>query len=349
MSGGVQEPRLIVSVIVIADERLTFVREALRSLEQQTLDRASFETILVLRGHDYALETYCQESGITLIHTSLPSLGAKMAMGATQARGEVVAFLEDDDLFAPDKLAKIVRAFQRDSDLVFLKNGFMYVADDGLRQPAHIPSGLPRPSSLYRDTVIIQPTRIESTLQRLTNRFPEFNNSSISVRKSAVEPWLPMLSRMDMVADAFLFYSALAGSGRICISSEILTKIRLHGANLSGGAVTSVRDANDRLAAFSQRNAKDNATIATMLKASDSTTLQVLGTAFSAVQEAVAALRDAAMPSRSRLATLLHTMFRTRRTFIVASRRPLIPLLILAVIWPTSARWLYSSIKFIAS
>lgn len=93
-----------VSVIVIVKNGERFLAEALHSIERQTLPPLE---ILVVDGGstDRTAEIARSFAGVRYLPQSDSGISNAYNFGIAQARGELLAFLSHDDLWAPDKLA----------------------------------------------------------------------------------------------------------------------------------------------------------------------------------------------------------------------------------------------------
>ena len=96
----------LVSVIIPTYNRAGLVRQALASVKTQTF--RDFEIVVVDDGGtDGTYEALAAEAGLRLLR--LPrrqGVAAARNTGAAAARGEWLAFLDSDDLWLPDKLAR---------------------------------------------------------------------------------------------------------------------------------------------------------------------------------------------------------------------------------------------------
>jgi glycosyltransferase involved in cell wall biosynthesis len=98
-----------VSVIVLAYNRPELLREALGSVRSQTF--RDYEVIVIDDGSEPALTvTWPQVRLIRQIPNGGPAAAA--ARGLSEARGSLIAFLNDDDLWAPEFLADLVHALE---------------------------------------------------------------------------------------------------------------------------------------------------------------------------------------------------------------------------------------------
>jgi len=102
----------LVSVIVRTRDRPSLLREALGSLRAQTC--RDFETLVIADGGakppDEILEPAPGEGGLTLLHRRPPHGRARaLNAGLDAARGQFIAYLDDDDLYLPDHIDTLAR------------------------------------------------------------------------------------------------------------------------------------------------------------------------------------------------------------------------------------------------
>ena len=109
-NGAIEPP--LVSVIVPTHHRPDLLRRTVRSILAQTL--TDLELIIVFDGADEAAERNVAELGDqrvrTLVNAVPQGVGSARNRGLATALGRWVAFCDDDDLWAPDKLERQVRA-----------------------------------------------------------------------------------------------------------------------------------------------------------------------------------------------------------------------------------------------
>lgn len=109
--------RPAISVVVCTHNRAAYLPKALRSLTGQTLPGSRFEVVLVdNRSTDGTREiaaAFAGEGKIDLRYLHEPALGLSYARNAgwRAARGEIVAYLDDDAVASPGWLAAILEVF----------------------------------------------------------------------------------------------------------------------------------------------------------------------------------------------------------------------------------------------
>ena len=109
-NGSLAHP--LVSVIVPTHHRPDLLRRTVRSILAQTL--ADLELILVFDGaHEFAERNVAalgDQRISTLVNVEPQGVSSARNRGLAVARGRWVAFCDDDDLWAPDKLERQIRA-----------------------------------------------------------------------------------------------------------------------------------------------------------------------------------------------------------------------------------------------
>ena len=123
----------LVSVIVPVLDGAAFLAEALASVAAQTY--APVETIVVDDGsRDASAGIAARAPGVRLLRQANAGVAAARNRGVREAAGEVLAFLDQDDRFTPDKLAVQVAALLAEPDLGFcLAHQRLFL--DGLAAP----------------------------------------------------------------------------------------------------------------------------------------------------------------------------------------------------------------------
>jgi hypothetical protein len=121
-----------VSVVIAHHNGKDYLPETLRSVESQTF--RDWEVIIVDDGsgeeHLGALEA-CGCERIRVLRQEQQGAGAATQRGIDAARGEFVAFLDQDDLFAPGKLQADVRLLEADAGLDLAFCGYQLMDPEG--------------------------------------------------------------------------------------------------------------------------------------------------------------------------------------------------------------------------
>jgi hypothetical protein len=238
---------LPISVIVNAYANDDFLPQALDSVLNQQF-RGVFEVIILSPKSAFELtkSTLARASArqvkVDTIYVPRGPVGLGLDQGVRAARGDVIALIDDDDLWEPGKLAAVERAF-RDPSVVYFHNAQTFVNERNRELSAFNVHRLIRhPASLLSSGGHLVVDSTSSTeLARLRSYEPDFQNSSIAIRKDILEARLGSAQRVTRGEDTFLYYCALASRGRLSITTDRLTRYRIHlgGVTASGSTGSS--------------------------------------------------------------------------------------------------------------
>jgi len=220
------------TVIVTAYNRGSYVYGALKSIINQRMVEDSYEIILISNLTNMDLRTFCKSHNIKFIHSD-GKMGEYLFFGIQESKGDVIAFLDDDDEWVKDKLSKIVNIFKRFPDVSYIHNNFSYIDESG--QQIHYRRMTEKFNSRKEDlNVLVDEKTIKKKIKQIFSMNADFNLSCISIRKSFLkEELLNILKRIESAPDAFFFFSALLSGSSLFILSDALTMYRIHRENVS--------------------------------------------------------------------------------------------------------------------
>jgi len=169
--------------------------------------------------------------------------GRKILVGLEEAKGEVLTFLDDDDMYVKNRLEEVYKAFTSYDRLVYFHNSRTIIDGNGnvLERP---PPSLPIPKNLVGGSpIIIDVDKLRGLAKRYNvsvadlilkvRAGADFNNSSVAVRRRIVESHIQLLKRVPASIDNFVFVSSLKAGGLMYFTDEKLTLYRVHGENWS--------------------------------------------------------------------------------------------------------------------
>ncbi|MCI4334839.1 MAG: glycosyltransferase [Thermoplasmata archaeon] len=220
-----------ISVLLLAHHRKEFVAEAVASVDRSARALEGVERIVVKSFVDPSIDDPIERSGWRLISGAPDPLGAKVALGLRNCTGDVVTFLEDDDAYEPERLPRVSRAFGEDPALSYYRNGQRFVGPDG-QTPAQ-PDGKAARNLQRLGSVRAGAGALTSIVPELSRIDPDFNLSSIAVRRDAILGELSALEPLNAAVDSAVFYAALRSGGGVRIDAERLTRYRVHSVNAS--------------------------------------------------------------------------------------------------------------------
>jgi glycosyltransferase involved in cell wall biosynthesis len=230
--------RIPASVIVAAHDRRRFLPEAIQSVLAQDVDRSMFELLVVKNFPDPEIDRLLDQRGARRILCSERPSSRKVAMGLRACRGDVVLLLDDDDLFEPDKLRIVLDEFRANPKLGFYHNQVSFIGADGAPLAASRARGFDlRPPGRARRVLLNNEAKSRG-LSELAYCYPEFNSSSLAIRRDLAVDSFPFLTRIEGGVDTFFFFVALASPYALLFDDARLTRYRIHDGNtsLAGGA-----------------------------------------------------------------------------------------------------------------
>ncbi|NES96567.1 MAG: glycosyltransferase [Desertifilum sp. SIO1I2] len=142
--------------------------------------------------------------------------------GFAASRGEIVCFLDADDLFLPDKVTAVVQAFGDRPELGWCFHPL---------KPVDIEAQPIDEATLYDGSLRQYDMRQQLRQGKLTDRFPPPSTSGLCFRRSLIQQILPMPEAKRIgLNDGYLEFTAIGLSPGLFIHQE-LGLYRLHGAN----------------------------------------------------------------------------------------------------------------------
>ncbi len=223
-----------VTAIITAYGRTRYVYEALQSALSQTLKRKLYEIIVVTNfdmDHEFVVK-----NNIRTVRCEKKELGTKIALALEIAQGDIIAILEDDDLWETNKLETIVNIFQRRPRIGFIHNWMSIMGAEGQNIQTSFQSRTVRKMNSI-DEYLIDTTKLTYGKARLGISYAmDYYSSSISFRKAAVMNYIEALREISTSTDVFYFFACLLSEQHLLAISEKLTKYRIHSSNLSLGA-----------------------------------------------------------------------------------------------------------------
>ncbi len=120
-----------VSVIIPAYNCEQYIEQAVKSVLEQTYN--DYEVIVIDDGSTDKTKQVLTPYLDVIQYVYQPNQGAAKARnyGCKLAQGELLAFLDGDDFFTPNKLAEQVKLFEQDSTIDLVQSGWMVVNQKG--------------------------------------------------------------------------------------------------------------------------------------------------------------------------------------------------------------------------
>jgi Glycosyl transferase family 2 len=209
----------LISVVLDTYNHEKFIAEAIASALQQDFPKEKMEILVVDDGSTDRTPEIVRdfEPDVHLLQKKNGGQASAINFGVAHAKGTLVAFLDGDDVWLPNKLSRVAQEFEKDPRIVMAyhnfvfwdaTNGNVWAADD-----FHEISG-----DVLAD-------------RRKLLEYWAAPTSSLTFRREALQRLLPTPEKCSFSHDAYLTNTAIFLGPVACVP-EILTKNRVHGQNL---------------------------------------------------------------------------------------------------------------------
>jgi glycosyltransferase involved in cell wall biosynthesis len=112
----------MISVVIPTRNRVNVLGDAIRSVLEQDWGGSTFEIVVVDDGSSDGTETLVRSfNGVRYVRTSQGSAAGSRNVGIQETTGEWIAFLDDDDVWRPSKVARSIEVIRNhpEADIVF--------------------------------------------------------------------------------------------------------------------------------------------------------------------------------------------------------------------------------------
>jgi glycosyltransferase involved in cell wall biosynthesis len=233
-----------VTVLIDTYNQQSFIEDAINGVLTQNFPASETEILVVDDGSTDDTPEVVRKFAprVRLLRKANGGQASAFNAGIPEARGEIVAFLDGDDWWAPGKLTAVTAAFAREADVGLIGHGVTEVYPDG-RQWTQVP----REVSRFRITSVEQAKTF-----RMRRGF--LGTSRMAYRRQILRRIGGLPEALKFEADEYLF--TLAGLfADVMILRESLTFYRLHDRNLfqlRSGDPQAIRRKQQVLAALAQ-------------------------------------------------------------------------------------------------
>jgi len=209
------------SILIDTYNHEKFIEQAINSVLEQDINRSDIEIIVVDDGSTDQTPEIIKKYSSHLRYIRKDNGGQATAfnLGIAEARGEIIAFLDGDDWWVPEKLRRVVECLEQDPELGAIGHGIIetYEGSHSRRICTH-------------ETTKIKFSNIQN-ISRFLGVRSQLGTSRFTARKSLLEKILPFPEELTVEADEYMFTFAPALSS-VLVLNECLTYYRLHGGNL---------------------------------------------------------------------------------------------------------------------
>jgi glycosyltransferase involved in cell wall biosynthesis len=213
--------RPFVSVLIDTYNHEKFIEQAIVSVLEQGFAASDYEVLVVDDGSTDGTPGIIRKFAPRVAHLPKKNGGQGSAFnhGIPKCRGEMVAFLDADDWWEPNKLSAVVAEFQSHPETGAIGHGLYEVDENGKRLFLNVPD----------HAYSCHLRHLEEAREFLELR-SFLGTSRLAVRKSVLDKILPLPEAMLIEADEFLATHAVALLG--CrVLDQPLTSYRFHSGN----------------------------------------------------------------------------------------------------------------------
>ena len=217
--------RPFVSVLIDTYNHEKFIERAITSALEQNFSPADYEILVVDDGSTDRTPEIVKKFAPRVVHLRKPNGGQASAFnyGIPRCRGAIVAFLDGDDWWAPNKLSTVSAAMDADHEIGIVGNAIVIVQPDGQEEKEILLEG-----NRFRAN-----TPAGAKTFRVRGSF--LGTSRMTIRTSVLSEIGPIPESIVFEADEYVFTLAAVLHGAL-ILPDFLTYYRLHNANLYQGS-----------------------------------------------------------------------------------------------------------------
>ncbi len=216
-----------ISVIITAYNRKEFLKEAVQSVLNQTLDKNLYE-VIVIKNFRTHLDRKWRINGVKLIYKPAGSIGDFLYTGVLHSRGSIISFLDDDDTFAKNKLKIIYDEFSKNPSMVYYHNNCRVIYEN-----KYIKSKNKNIITTNVKKRFFASTSNIASIYKFILPSTYFNLSSAAIKKKPVLDNIGYLKKIISNTDDFFAYTAIKPIGKILCDNRKLTNYRIHTKNTS--------------------------------------------------------------------------------------------------------------------
>ncbi len=208
----------LVTVLIDTYNYGQFIEEAVESALAQEFPREQREILVVDDGSTDDTTERLKKYGDAIRYLRKPNGGQASAFnfGFAEARGEIIATLDADDLWMPQKLRRVCETFAKNPEAgMVYHRSYMWRGGKEAQEDSHFCE--------------VSGRVLESQVSLLS--YPMVATSCLAFRRSTLNKLLPIPEALWSQADAYLTALVIFVSP-VAALPEFLAKYRVHGANL---------------------------------------------------------------------------------------------------------------------
>lgn len=220
--GSKKANQIYISVFVTAYKREQFIIEAVKSVLSQTLSREFFEVIVIKSFINKEVDEFLSRNGIKTLYIDDDRYGYRFSKALEISKGNIVVTLDDDDIFLPSFLDRIIRAFSESDSLCAYQKSLAYFS---ISEKIY----LKRQSSLRRIKI---PSNFVYDLGDQDGFHLAISLNAaygqLVIKKNSLLPYLNYIQNVKTSLDTMLFVIAALENCKVFHDPEVSTLVRMH-------------------------------------------------------------------------------------------------------------------------
>jgi len=210
--------KIKISVIICSNKRKEYIIQAAMSANNQTMPRDEYEIIIVKNFKDNLIDDELRKLSNSVINVDSEWQGEKWWTGIIEAKGKVLCFLDDDDLFSAAKLKTVWENYS--------KFKFQYYRDN-IKPFKYVP--LDYSSQEHQGILNLNKGfSIPKKIRLISKNISRTSSSGVSVEKDFLLKFESGIRKVKIAFDVFIFYAALENNSQIILDRNVMTYYRLH-------------------------------------------------------------------------------------------------------------------------
>lgn len=210
----------LISVIVPVFNRKEYLLEALMSIKRQSLGADIFEVIVSKNFEDAKIDTEIKSLGFESTQCT-GTMGERLAKALNLSHGQIISFLQDDDVYEKDKLSTILDLFRKHEKVGYIHNAYSKIDSFG-----NVLTSKSKAKEHHFE--IYEPCEDGKKLKMLIKNHLEFNLSCISIKKEILMKYMSLLKKITGADDTFMLVISVKSCQQILVTDRELTRYRIH-------------------------------------------------------------------------------------------------------------------------
>jgi glycosyltransferase involved in cell wall biosynthesis len=217
------------SIIIPVYNRKIYIKDLVTSLIRQ-IESLNGEIIVVSHLTDEDIYKFLENQPIKTIYTKDTMAGEDVYLGISASESNILFLLDDDDIFAKNKIKHVLNIFRNTSNIDFYHNNIITFSTKLPNEDPEI--------SMNKVHFFESSSLSYSQFRKLLHKYnPGFNDSSIVISKNLAEKCKNLLRKVEMSVDTFLFFCAIEKNSRFVLDLNPLTYYRVPSAPLSANKI----------------------------------------------------------------------------------------------------------------